>query len=382
MEQLAESNRYHHMGMQDDSLPRATGREGSGESGEVLPHLAAGIAILDTDSSISSWNPQAEVITGRTLDEVKACGLSQLFEPPEVIRHLLLKGQAGIPTLNEYLQLRHADGHLVPVVVQCAPQRHIRQSKCDVVVVFQTISAQEVDLRRDEHLMVLGRLAGSLSHEIRNQLNAVSLHADVLEDELHELAPDTRELLAEPVGDIRSEITRLHDLVENFLSLSRLVSLRCEPENLEAFLTDLSAEWQTLLAPHQIELRLEGLEALGEVRIHPHTFRQLWLNLVRNAIEAMPDGGTLTIQGQRMASHVQLKVSDTGNGISEDQLPLLFVPFHTTKSEGTGLGLYVVHEIIAAHNGAIEVASAPGEGTTFTLTLPLEETTTPHDQVS
>jgi signal transduction histidine kinase len=382
MKQSAESKRYHHMGVQDDSLSRAAGREGSGESGEALPPLAVGIAILDTDSSISSWNIQAEVLTGRTLEEAKAYGLPQLFEPPEVIQHILLKGQAGIPTLNEYLQLRHADGHLLPVVVQCAPQRHIQQSQCHVVMVFQTIPAHDDNLRRNEHLMVLGRLASSLSHEIRNQLNAVSLHADVLEDELHDLPPDARELLAEPVGDIRSEITRLHDLVENFLSLSRLVNLRREPEDLEAFLTDLSVEWQTLLTPHQIELRLEGLEALGEVRIHPNTFRQLWLNLIRNAIDAMPDGGRLTIQGQRMASHIQLKVSDTGNGIAEDQLPLLFVPFHTTKSDGTGLGLYVVQEILAAHHGGIVVASVPGAGTAFTLTLPLEDTAMLDDQTS
>ena len=382
MKQSAKSNRSSSMGMQDDSLTRATNREERGEGGETLSQLAAGIVIFDTDRSISSWNSQAEVITGHTLDEVEASGLPQLFEPAEIVRHILLKGQAGIPTLNEYVQLRHADGHLVPVVIQCAPQRHMRQAKCHVVVVFQPIPAHDVNLRCNEHLMVLGRLASSLSHEIRNQLNAVSLHADVLEDELRDFAPDAQDLLSEPVGDIRSEITRLHDLVENFLSLSRLVNLRCEPENIESFLTDLSVEWQTLLEPYRIELCLEGLDKLGEVCIHPNTFRQLWLNLIQNAIDAMPEGGTLTIQGQQVASHVHLKICDTGKGISEEQIPLMFVPFHTTKSDGTGLGLYVVQEIVAAHHGEIEVSSVVGKGTMFTLTLPLADTAIAADEVS
>jgi PAS domain S-box-containing protein len=343
---------------------------------EDASHLGAGIAILDPDGSISSWNAPAEAMTGYSRDAVTASGLVPLFEPPEVMRHILLKGQAGIPTLNEYMQFRHADGRLLPMVIQCASQRHIQQVRYHVVLVFQTLAAHDVSLRHNEHLMVLGQLISSMSHEIRNQLNALSLHADVLEDELHDLSSATRDLLAEPVGDIRSEITRLQDLVESFLSLARLINLRREPENLEAFLSDLSLEWQALLASHQIDLRLEGLETLGEVRIHPQTFRQLWLYLVQHAIDAMPHGGTLTIHGQQLASYVHLQVLDTGNGIPEDQLPLLFVPFHSTKPDGAGLGLYVVQEIMAAHHGAIEVASAAGKGTTFTLTLPLEETPT------
>lgn len=374
MTQSAESNRYDNRYVQDDSLPTPIGAEGSARRREGASPLEAGIAMLDPDGSLSSWNAPAEVMTGYTREAVTASGLVPHFEPPEVMRHILLKGQAGIPTLNEYMQLRHADGRLLPVAIQCAPQRHMQQARCHVVLVFQTLAAPDVSLRHNEHLMVLGQLASSLSHEIRNQLNAVSLHADVLEDELNDLSAATRELLLEPMSDIRAEIIRLQDLVESILSLARLINLRREPENLEAFLSDLSLEWQALLASHQIDLRLQGLETLGEVRIHPQTFRQLWLYLIQHAIDAMPHGGTLTIHGQHSASYVHLKVSDTGNGIPEDQLSLLFVPLPMTKPDGTGLGLYVVQEIMAAHNGAIEVASVAGKGTTFTLTLPLEDT--------
>jgi signal transduction histidine kinase len=94
------------------------------------------------------------------------------------------------------------------------------------------------------------------------------------------------------------------------------------------------------------------------------------LNLVQNARDAMPQGGTLTLRGWRTATQLHLAIGDTGQGIPAEQLPLLFTPFHTTKPEGTGLGLYVVQEIVGTHEGTIEVASEPGRGTTVIITLP------------
>jgi two-component system NtrC family sensor kinase len=97
---------------------------------------------------------------------------------------------------------------------------------------------------------------------------------------------------------------------------------------------------------------------------------------MQNAMDAMPQGGTVTIRGRREASQLHLDVQDTGTGIPEDQLPLLFTPFHSTKDHGTGLGLHVVQEIVAAHAGQIAVVSKPGAGATFTITLPLVESGT------
>jgi signal transduction histidine kinase len=94
------------------------------------------------------------------------------------------------------------------------------------------------------------------------------------------------------------------------------------------------------------------------------------LNLVQNARDAMPQGGTLTLRGWRTATQIHLAVCDSGQGIPAEQLPLLFTPFHTTKAEGTGLGLYVVQEIVGTHGGTIEVTSEPNRGTTVTMTLP------------
>jgi signal transduction histidine kinase len=107
--------------------------------------------------------------------------------------------------------------------------------------------------------------------------------------------------------------------------------------------------------------------------LHPNTFRRALLNLVHNAMDAMPQGGTLTLRGRRNATTIQLDVSDTGSGISPAQHAQIFEPLYTTKPGGTGLGLFIVQEIVAAHDGQVTMQSTVGHGTTFTITLPLAE---------
>jgi PAS domain S-box-containing protein len=346
-------------------------RDAEDQLSGILPHIAAGIVILSADQSISSWNSRAEHITGYTFQEVSTVGLVQLFEPVEIMQHLLSKAQQGIPTLNEYTHLRHADGKLVRVAVQCSPQRHMGHSSCDIVLAFRELEPLQERFRRDDHLIMLGRLASSLSHEIRNPLNAIFLHTDVLEEELKQPTPDHQELISESLATIKMEITRVNELVQDYLSLARLSSLQREVVNIGTMMEEFALEITELLAHHHVTLELEVLADLGQVALHRNTLRRALLNLVHNAIDAMPEGGILTLRGRQTATHVHLEVRDTGMGIPEDQLPLLFTPFHTTKPGGTGFGLYVVQEIIVSHDGEIMVSSEPGVGTIFTVILPL-----------
>ena len=131
-----------------------------------------------------------------------------------------------------------------------------------------------------------------------------------------------------------------------------------------------AAEFHALAAPHGVTLQLDRprrARAGGGACDH---LRRALLNLVQNALDAMPQGGTLTLTGRRTPTHVQLQVRDTGSGISREQRTKIFEPLYTTKPGGTGLGLYIVQEIVAAHGGQVTVESVEGQGTTFTLTLP------------
>ena len=338
---------------------------------EILPHMAAGIVVLAADMTISSWNSQAEHITGYSLEQIMTIGMVQIFEPVEVMQHVVRKVQEGIPTLSEYLHLRHANGQLVPVTVQCSPQRHLGQSDCQIVVAFQELKPIQESLRRDEHLHMLGRLAGSLSHEIRNPLNAIFLHVDILEEELQQPSPGHRALIAESLAEIKAEISRLDELVQDYLSLARLSDLRRDPVDLGALVETFVTEMHEHFEARRITSHLEGLDDLGLLSVHRNAFRRVLLNLIQNAMDAMPQGGTLTIRGARTTSEIHLEIQDTGSGIPVEQLPLLFTPFHTTKPEGTGLGLYVVQQIVEAHEGKVAVMSQLGQGATFTILLPL-----------
>ena len=126
-----------------------------------------------------------------------------------------------------------------------------------------------------------------------------------------------------------------------------------------------------------MRLQLVGLADLGPALFHANMFRRVVLNLVQNALDAMPQGGTLTLVGQRTATQVQLHVRDTGSGMAAEQLAHIFEPLYTTKPAGTGLGLYIAREIVAAHAGHVTVESTIGQGTTFILTLPQAVDATP-----
>lgn len=220
------------------------------------------------------------------------------------------------------------------------------------------------------HLALLGQLASVMAHEIRNSLHPLFLFTDCLEAELSRKRRATHAEMLRTVGEIKTELTRLHEVVEEYLSLARLTNLHRQPADLGALVKALVWEHQEQLEARNVIVSLQGIEKLGQVCVHQNTMRRALLNLVQNAVEAMPQGGTLTLSGQRTASRVALEMRDTGCGIPPDQLPLLFTPFHTTKPEGTGLGLYIVRQIIEAHQGAITVNSLPGTGTTFRITLP------------
>ena len=229
----------------------------------------------------------------------------------------------------------------------------------------------EREAQRVQHFALLGQLAAGVSHEIRNPLGAVFLHVDLLAEELQQPTPDSPAVVAEALAEIKTNLARLDDLVQDYLTLVRVGSIQRTPEDLGGAVQAWGAEFQTLAAPQGVRLHLEGLADVGTVAVHVATLRRAVLNLVQNALEAMPQGGMLTLTGRRTPTHVVLQIRDTGSGIANAHRAKIFEPLYTSKPGGTGLGLYIVQEIVAAHGGEVTVESAEGQGTTVTLTLPL-----------
>jgi two-component system sensor kinase FixL len=336
-----------------------------------------GIITITEHGIVESFNPAAERLFGYTAAEVLGHNVAMLMPTPSREEHdsyLARYLQTGEPRMigrgREVIGQRK-DGSTFPLELAVSEVRlDDRRLFTGIVRDLTARKHLEATVRRAEQLMLLGRLAAGVSHELRDPLNTIFLQADILAEEVQQPSPDSQVQIAESVADIKTEITRLSEIIQDYLSLARLASLQREAADLGALVQAWAQEMRESCTGQGVMLVLSGLAGLGQIACHPNTLRRALRNLMLNALEAMPDGGTLTLRGWGTPAQVHLAVCDTGSGIPADEIPSLFEPLHTTKPEGTGLGLYLVQEIVAAHSGTIEVQSTPGQGTTFTLTLP------------
>jgi len=231
---------------------------------------------------------------------------------------------------------------------------------------------------RAEKLAAVGRLAAGVVHEINNPLATISACAEALESRLQEGAfsdakTSALDDLREYLGLIRSEAFRCKSITNGLLDFSRSRG----SEHILVNLTDVISSAARLLAHQQrdgrIEFRIDTPGDLPPVSGDPGHLQQAIIALATNAVDAMPEGGTLTIAARRQDKEVLVEISDTGVGIAPEHITKIFEPFFTTKEvgRGTGLGLAVCYGILTEHDGSLDVQSALGVGSTFTITLPV-----------
>ncbi len=246
----------------------------------------------------------------------------------------------------------------------------------------QRLAARERELRaqgeallRSERLAAIGRIAAQITHEIRNPLSSISLNAE----ELGERAPGARDLC----DAIVREVDRLTAITEEYLRFARLPKPSMQRAEVNEVVRDLLEFVRAELAEAQVSLEVRLSPELPRVLADVAQLRQLLLNLVRNAREAMTRGGSLRVTTRGGEGSVLVEVRDTGPGIEPARLQRIFDPFFTTKERGTGLGLAMAQEIAQEHGGQLTCESRVGSGTTFTLRLPaLAEQPTAHTAVT
>jgi signal transduction histidine kinase len=213
-------------------------------------------------------------------------------------------------------------------------------------------------------------LAAGFIHEIKNHLGTLSLNLQLLAEDF-ETAETPRERRAlDRVGRLSGECRKLLDLSNDFLRFARLRELRVKPTPLDAVVSRLIDFLAPTARHRNVQINWIPAPDLPPVALDADLFEQALLNLMLNAEQAMPDGGTLTLIGRAADGRVVLEVIDTGTGIEPAVMAKLFRPFHTTKPDGSGLGLATARKIVTAHGGTIEAQSTPGRGTKFTIVLP------------
>ena len=232
---------------------------------------------------------------------------------------------------------------------------------------------REASALEDERLDAVKTLAASVAHEIGNPLNAIGIHLQLLQRELHGLEESRREQLEGLVDVARAEVGRLDAIITQFLQALRHGKPSLEPGNVLTLIGETLATLRPEIENRRIEVKVASSSKIPNVLLDPGQIKQVFFNLVKNAMEAMPDGGSLEIAISAGDAFLRIDFLDSGVGISEESLGRIFEPYHTTKEKGTGLGLMIVKRIVEAHGGQIEVSSREGRGTRFRILLPLAE---------
>jgi signal transduction histidine kinase len=240
-----------------------------------------------------------------------------------------------------------------------------------------TVNVTEADLQPEERARLqaqsteLAQLAGGLAHEIRNPLSTIGMNLELLAEELAEEDSARARRMTKRISALQEECSSLEDILNAFLQFARAGELKLHEGNLNEEVSEYISFLDPQARAAHVELRPHLDAALPSVQMDTGLVRQVLANLGRNALQAMPTGGSLDFLTQRKDDRVILQVIDTGNGMTDATRKQMFDAFFSTRSGGSGLGLPTVRRIVEAHQGTISCESESGRGTRFTISLPM-----------
>lgn len=345
----------------------------------IIESIRSGLITTDLDGKIFTFNAAAAEITGFSAEQMEGRNISELFGDVSTAIRITLEDESEQPRRFE-TDVLTPDEFAIHVGYSITPLYSEIRETTGLIVTFQDLTeirSMEESVRRKDRLAAVGRVAAGLAHEIRNPLGAMRGAIQVLESNT---PPNS--VQSNLMEIILKESDRLNKIITNFLSYARpKVGEITEIDAREAI-----AETFTLLR-HSPDIG-EGHVLKEELPAEPIVIladatqlKQIFWNLARNAIQAMPEGGTLTVSLEpASAERVRIIFKDTGVGMTPEQVESLFEPFSQSTSGGTGLGLSIVYQIIRDHNGTINVRSIKGEGTVITVELPREFRPAPQPQ--
>jgi nitrogen fixation negative regulator NifL len=337
---------------------------------------------LDLEGRIILLNRRFQEVTGYTKSEAMGKPWFDLFVP-ERYRDSVQEA------FDNLVEGRLPSNHENPILTRNGEERLISWSNTPiwdehhrvigVLGIGQDITEQK-NLQRQvlqaERLATIGKMAAKVAHEIRNPLSSISLNAELLVDELDSYAgADTREA-KNLLRAILDEVERVTSLTEEYLQFSRLPQAEFERADPNRVVEELAEFYREHLAQKNITWEHVLDSTIGEIPMDRMQIRRALMNLIRNAIEAMPRGGHLKVSTQKLQCGALISISDTGYGIDPETQDKIFDPFFTTKDMGTGLGLAITQQIVAEHKGRLVFRSEKGRGTTFSIMLPYIQQTT------
>ena len=331
---------------------------------DVIQGMAQGFINIDERGTLRTINPEAELILNIKAKDYIGKDWSELFPRESWDEMANLLENSNISYDMEIEPSRPGNPFLKVTLI---PVRGHSGNRGKVLFLrdMGEVKSLQAQIRRTEGLAALGRLVAGMAHEIRNPLNSIRGFSQHLKKKFK---PDSSE--GKAVDVIVREVDRLNRVITDLLDFSR----PREPKMNRLDLNDLVRSTEALVEKEAagqgvtivVEVQQSGVPVMGD----EDSLKQLLLNLFLNSFQSMPDGGILTIRTGISDRRPYISINDTGTGIKESDQEKIFEPFFTTRTAGTGLGLAIVHRIVLDHGGDIQVESAPGRGTTFTIRFP------------
>jgi two-component system, NtrC family, nitrogen regulation sensor histidine kinase GlnL len=347
----------------------------------VIDSVGDGVIVVGLDNTITLYNPAAEEITGFSRRQAVGASFEKLFAIEKALIEMVAKTiRTGLTISDHENVVVRSTGRVVPVAATCYPLMLSNGDNIGAILSLKDITyirELEATVRQSDRLSTLGALAAGLAHEVKNPLGGIKGAAQLLEREL----PDESEMLEYTKVMIR-ETERIDLIIRELLELASPRGLKLDPVNLHMIFGDILLLQKQAVAGKDISFLTDFDPSIPDIIADQEMLTRLFLNLIRNAIEAIGDSGQLTIvsrvmsdyhmsQNDRRSRMVSIEICDDGPGIPSDDLENIWTPFFSTKSSGTGLGLTICHKIVAEHRGMIKVDSDKGHGAKFTVLLPL-----------
>ena len=348
----------------------------------ILRSIAAGVITIDKDGYIVTWNRRAEEIVNLQASQFLGLHYSvfadllqiNLPEREETMKMVEMTAQTGKVFTRNQICYRSPQGDETYLNLSASQLISEAGDYLGVVVVFEDITNEiqmKEEVERISKLAETGQLAANIAHELRNPLSSIKGAAQLLRKEMPEAMMAEH---GEFLDMIVQEVNGLDRIATEFLEFSRVTPPEMRPVSLAALLNRLLQFMSAYLADQEVQV-IQNLDAnLPEISLDRAQMEQVIKNIVINAVQAMPHGGTLTVTTRYQPDQdiVDIDFTDTGVGISAAKIDKICTPFFTTKTKGTGLGLAIVRKIVETHGGRLVIQSTPGEGSTFTVQLPIQ----------
>ncbi|ORC31784.1 PAS domain-containing sensor histidine kinase [Marispirochaeta aestuarii] len=341
----------------------------------VLYSMTDGVVVLDEKHSVILLNKAAErlfpfkngdVVERPLWDALADSSLSEFF-------HKALVEHENIEDKEISLQTSASTRVLSCTMMPLVREGRIQGGLLHIEDITEK-KAKEARLRRAENLAALTTLTAGVAHEIKNPLGSISIHIQLIQKALGNGANGKNtETIQNYLDIVNEEVDRLNGIIVDFLFAVRPMDVNLVAQNLNDLVHELFEFIHYELEEQKIRLEFNLDDRMPELQLDVKYMKQALLNIVKNAISAMPEGGTLRVETIARDDQVELSIRDTGVGIPEENMTKIFEPYFTTKDFGSGLGLTLVYKIIKEHQGEINLESREGEGTTFTITLPVPQ---------